>query len=583
MIKFTGYAGFILVLAYLFRFLGKVDISLIYYWQQSAPPSLMESLKIPGGICELAGARFVELLTRPFTGSIALALMVSILFFSLLVIFRQRKENPLYFTVMLAGLIPFIFMFPHYRLPAALIMSLTAGFLLSAIQSLYAFRNLIAGSLYNLLAGIVIYMVAGSAGLLVFVQVILIQKILTKRYPELLTILPVLILPLLYLPLNTSFTISRAYLISFLVSPYDDLPLIFYFCVFVPLLILPVFKGMGYILTRIFPKRSHILNISGIILVLAVLLFFSDKSINTQERQLFKIYEASFGDDWNRVLDLTAGQSRISQLVQFEVNRALYQTGRLLDSLFSYPQHYGEGGLFLEGNNSSRIAVHMSDFYFDMGYANEARHWANEAQVVLMRHPVVLKNLVLTYAAMGREDAALKYLRILERSGLFKDWCASIDEMIETNTVVEDPAINSFILNNPETDFFALTSDPTRKLMTFYSHNPDNKMAFEYLVAGYLLHHQISRVADLLPGFRHLGYEKLPRTVEEAMLIYLARAKPDKHFLADYSISKKTMEDFTDFSKLVLSGKTREEQMLNVSPYTDTYWYYFLFSSPYAS
>jgi len=128
----------------------------------------------------------------------------------------------------------------------------------------------------------------------------------------------------------------------------------------------------------------------------------------------------------------------------------------------------------LEGNISCPGAIHIRDFNMDLGFANETRHWATEAQMGFMRHPIVLQNLVISYIAMGKNDAAQKYLRVLSGSRLHREWCDQINKMIENNTIHED-------------NFFCSTTDPTRKLLDFYNCNPDNKMAFECLIASYLL------------------------------------------------------------------------------------------------
>ena len=155
--------------------------------------------------------------------------------------------------------------------------------------------------------------------------------------------------------------------------------------------------------------------------------------------------------------------------------------------------------------------------------------------------------------------------------------------MIENNSARDNQTIQSFIINNPETDFVAETKNPTRKLMTFYSTNPDNNMAFEFLIASYLLQHQIGNVLIHLPDFRIFGYEKLPRAVEEAILICLARTHSDTFPMPGYSISQETIEEFRDFSNLMVSTQSMAEGIRKVSKYRNTYWYYVLISSPYAS
>ncbi len=582
-IRISGYTGFILTLAYLFWFLRTVDLSLIYYWQQTIPLSFADYLPVPGGVSDFLGERFLEFLTRPLPGILGVALLVAIVFFSLHLLFRRVKESPLFFILLLAALIPFIMLFAHYRLPAGLVMSLATGLLLAALHSLYAPRKLVAGSLYNFITAIVVYLVAGAAGLYILLQAVIIKAVLSKRYLELVTALPLLIVPVLYLPLDLSYTLKHAYLSSFLISKYDELPHILYFSLFSPLLFLLLYAWLDYLLSRFTLKWSILISGPGIIVVMAALYFSSRAAINEQEQDAFKIYQAGFRGEWAEVIRLTSGRGQINQLVQYEVNKALYHTGQLLDNLFQYPQQYAEKGLFLEGNASIRIAIHMISFYYDMGYANEARHWANEAQIGLMRHPVVLKNMIMTYTAIGNHAAALKYLRVLSGSRLYREWCDRVRVMIENNTAGDDLAIQAFIQNDPKVDFFAQTRNPTAKLTAFYVNNPENQMAFEFLIASYLLQHKLGNVAVHLPTFRKFGYGRLPRAVEEAMLVYITRTPESKLPVAGYSVSQRSWEEFQDFSRLMSSTRDRDERIIKVSKYRNTYWYYITLSSPYAT
>ncbi|MFH0757592.1 MAG: DUF6057 family protein [Bacteroidota bacterium] len=581
--RIAGYSGFFLMLIYLFYYLKEVDGSLIYYWQQTIPLSFRDSMQFPGGLSGLLGDWFLESLTQNFRGSMGVALLVLTVFLSLQLIFRQMKKNPAYFIFMLAALIPFILLFAHYTLPAGLILSITTGFLFSAIQGFYSPRKLVFRAGYNFAGGAFIYLCAGVAGLLVLLQAIIVRYVLSKKYRELLSALPLLVIPILYLPLNLASTVKYAYLGSFLLSELNALSPVLYFSLFSPLLLLVIFISLRSLFSQFTMKRTLFFSGTGIILVIVVLVFSSKASINERERDGYKIVQAGLNKDYKRVIELTSQQHSISNLEEFEFNRALYHTGQLLEKLFCYPQPWGEKGIFLEGDISCPVAVHISDFNFDLGFVNEARHWATEAQMGLMRHPIVLKHLVISYIAVGNTEAARKYLRILSRSGLYKEWGDQVREMIENNTASEDSRIQSFISNNPRVDFFCSTSNPTRKLLDFYNSNPDNKMAFEFLIASYLLQHEVGKVVPYLSKFRQFGYEKLPRAVEEAMLIYASSPKADLQLLEGYSTSQKTLGEFRGLTGLMSGSGERAEKMLNASAYRNTYWYYLLFTSPHAS
>jgi hypothetical protein len=582
-IRLSGHIGLALILVYLIFHLKAVDLSNIYYWQQSIPVSIAEALKSPGGFSGMLGEHFLEWMTKPTAGFLGVALLVLIIFYALRLVFRQVKSSTLYYSLILAVLLPFILLFSHYRFPMGLAVSFTAALLLAGLQSLWSPSNLLIRSAYNLLAGLILYLVTGSAGLFVFIEVLVVQAILDEKYLNLTAVLPVLAVPFLYLPFNTTFTVDTAWMNSFIISKYDEIPKSYYLCLGSPLVLLLFFMGLNRLLERVSGKWQIVIS-AGVIIVIVVGLHLAARgSIIERERAGFKILQAAFNDDWEEVIQRTRENVMNNKLLQYEANRALYHTGRMLDDLFMYPQLFGEQGLFLEGPEAnSRLAVHMSDFYYDLGFANESRHWAMEAHMSMMRHPFILKRLVLSYIAIGDREAALKYLRILSRSRLYRDWHDEILKKIEDNSIMDEPDIRSFLHNNPAQDFFAATSNPTGKLKVFYVQHPDNNMAFEYLMASYLLQHKLGNIMAMMPEFRKFGYGELPRNIQEAVLIYAVRTRSRQLLLGGYGISEEIANEFKDFSRLVGSVNSREEKMAKATKYRNTYWYYIMYTSPYA-
>ena len=581
-IKLAAYSGFTLVLVYLFYFLNRVDVSLSYTWQQTIPLSFSDSLEIPGGVSALMADLILEFTTRPVWGSVLMALLIVLVFTSLKTIFRRESSNAFFYPLLIASLIPFIVLFAYYRLPFDLLCSLATALFLGMLHSFYNPRNLVVRSLVNLSAAIIVFILAGVPGLLVFLQLLIIQILHTKRFLYLVSVIPILLLPMLYLPFNLALGIKQLYLGPFLVSRYDEIPLAYYFSLLSPLLLLLGFSIRNFVFPKFGMRNSLLFSGSSLIIVIALLVYSTLTSIKENEKNGYAIIEASFNEDWAEVLQISEETSFINQLMQFEVNRALYGTGQLLDKMFFYPQEYAENGIFIEGISSSYVSVHTAAFYYDLGFVNEARHWATEAQMMLVRHPVVLKQLVMSYFAIGKEEAAMKYLRVLSGSGLYREWCDHVKTMHENNLLGDNPYIKFLRANNPDVDFFAGTRDPHRKLLMFYSSNASNKMAFEFLVAGYLLKHNLAGVLTLLPQFKKHGYETFPKAVEEALMIYVSRKGSNSSDLSDYAISRSTVEEFNDFSKLIANVDGKAERMKRVSKYKHTYWYYILFSSPYA-
>lgn len=581
--KIIGYAGLILFLGFVNFYLIRVDVSLIYYWQQTVALSFGEYLQYPGGISDLAAIHFNELSFHTFWSNGVFMALLGAIYFALHRIFRQYLSMPFHSTLLLAALSLVMLLMAHYRFPTGLLFSLLFGLFIATGYTIYRPKNIIARIAYIFLLGLLTYLVAGSAGLLVLLQICIIKILFSGKYSELLFAIPLLVLvPVFYLIFNNCYTLRMTMLSSFLISKYDEIPNLYYFSLFIPFILLVIYWGLNFLFSGIKGRKLLLFNGIGTIILLLVLPYLSIKWIDKEEKTVLQIEKASFEDDWNEVIELASGESLYNKLIQFEVNRALYHKGILLEKMFSYPQLFGEKSLFLEENFSGRIAFHASDFYFDMGYATEFRHWANESHMLLMRHPIVLKELIVSYLALGKENASLKYLGILYKSNPHKDWCDEIYSLIEEGDIQNNPLIQSFIINDPKSDFFATTARPVDKIRNFYRSNPNNNVAFEFLMASYLLKHQLEDLSKYIPDLIRFGYDKIPKAVEEAIMIYMAQNQANNIDLGAYSISRQTIEEFQDFSMTMANTRDRNSAMQSVAKYRNTYWYYVLFSSPYA-
>lgn len=576
------YAGLLVWVAWLIFYLKQVDISLIYYWQQTVPPILVESMEYPGGMARLLATWFNEGLTLPFWGSAAVFTMLSFTYLLLRRIFIPYGKITLFHPLLLAALIPFVLMLASYRLPMELSFCLFTGLMLTGLFTLYTPGNLYLKLVCIFTTGIITYLLAGPVGLIVCIQVCIIQSMQRRTYAHLMAALPLLlVIPLAYLLVNPAVTIKQAYLGSFIISKYDEIPATYFISLSIPLVLLILFQGSGRLFSKTREKRILWLEGIGLAMATGAMVFFSLGAIDREERTRLQIEQASFNDDWPKILALADEKNLQNKVAQFEVNRALFHKGLLLEELFRYPQIFGEQSIFMEQVFSGRNGTHVSDFYADLGFANESRHWANESHMIMKGHPIILKQLILSYLAMDKEDIAVKYLGILSRSSIHKGWCDQILESIKQNTLNGIPSIRAFTENNPEDDFFPSPSNPIQGLTYFNIVNPTNRAAFEFLMASNLLKHQLGPVISHIKDFQRFGYSHLPRSIEEAVMIYINQTKSTSLDLAGYNIRPETVSEFKDFTQLIATSKSRSEAKDRVAKYRQTYWYYIMYSSPY--
>ncbi|TFG38127.1 MAG: hypothetical protein E4H44_04325, partial [Candidatus Aminicenantes bacterium] len=509
--KVIGYAGLTLSVAYLFFYFKRVDLSLIYYWQQTAPLSFAEYIRVPGGFSNLLAIRFNEWLTLPFWGTVAVIVVLAVNYLLLRWLFNHYRERPFYHPLLLASMVPFVLTLASYRLPMGLTFGLVTGLAVAGIHTWVTPGNPVMKLVCTFITGIITYLLAGPVGLFVFLQIALYKIIRKGEYTGLIAAVPLLlVIPFLYLLFNQDITVKQSLLGTLIISKYDNIPAAYFICLFVPLLLMMLFFGIN----RLFSKAGHnrMLLIEGVATAVALggLFFSSFSAFDIEERSVLQIQQASFDDDWERVIALADEKLLNNKLVQFEINRALYHRGVLLEEAFRYPQIFGEEGIFMVQVFSGRNGMHVSDFYADLGFANESRHWANESHMVMMRHPILLKQLILSYLALDKQDMAVKYLGVLSRSTIHRAWCEQILESIKGNDLDGIPFLKAFKDNNPSDDFFARPSNPVQGLQYFYTVNPDNRAAFEFLMTSYMLKNQLGPVIIHIKDFKRFGYSHLP-------------------------------------------------------------------------
>jgi hypothetical protein len=108
-------------------------------------------------------------------------------------------------------------------------------------------------------------------------------------------------------------------------------------------------------------------------------------------------------------------------------------------------------------------------------------------------------------------------------------------------------------------------------------------MAFEYLMAFYLLDCDPANLIQHLGYLKTLGYQRIPRHIEEALIMYKAIAPPGTEInLNDYPPSRQTIERFTRFTRILYENRDDAEraQRLARKEFANTYWYFFRYINP---
>ena len=268
--------------------------------------------------------------------------------------------------------------------------------------------------------------------------------------------------------------------------------------------------------------------------------------------------------------------------INHDVNRALYHAGLLGDRMFAFPQKTAALTL---SESESRFSANSfdkrCDFFLDIGHVGMARRLDHEALEVSGNSPYVLKRLALTNIVKGQTEAARVFLHALSKDLIFGRWATGYLKQLDRDPELNNNALIQHIRSTTsQKDNTTVTIKADDFFGQLLQKSPGNKMAFEYMMAYYLMTRQVHKVAPHLKTFRELGYEKIPFHFEEAIAIYLASGAGIDN-LHGYTINQAAVSNVKAFDRLfVQSGGARDRQGTKAKlakDYAGRYIFYYAF------
>ncbi|MHB1034356.1 MAG: DUF6057 family protein [Pirellulales bacterium] len=234
-----------------------------------------------------------------------------------------------------------------------------------------------------------------------------------------------------------------------------------------------------------------------------------------------------------------------------DANRALYETSRLSSEMFSYPQdpaflfQVGPRGVPFKGS---------CEVLLRLGRANEAEYTGFETLEMTGEHPQVLRGLAMVFLVKQQPETARVFLGRLSRDLVHGPAAKDFLQRLEGDPLCStDRQIGFMRALMPSRDAIIRTTGTEDLLLSLLAANPQNRMAFEYLMAHYLLTRQPEKVVANLGRLADFNFRTLPEHYAEAVLIYASRTRqrPDLH---GWSIPPQTAGRFKEFLRIVQSS-----------------------------
>ncbi len=356
-------------------------------------------------------------------------------------------------------------------------------------------------------------------------------------------------------------------------------------------------QGLQNRLTAFAWWRRPILGTVTSLATLALALWLVHVIVRAPHREVrFKMVHFARMREWEEVLQ-AARQLRSSghdYFSQHLVNRALFHTRQLGDGMFAFSQD-PSSLLLLSGDvpHAPPKFWMLSEIAWELGDLNLAEQWAFERLEAVGECPDALELLALISLRKGQtltpsvleqdllassRQTARMFLRRMRKNLLHRRHAEALLEAIERMPLKGSMWPGNGLPGLRCEDRTFQTCSEELMLENLLAANPGNQMAFEYLMAYYLLSRRPDRLVQHLPRVKDFGYREIPRHYEEAILIHGAGTATEPT-IPGLSIRPETAQRFQRFAARFQAS--RNQPWLAAADlaeeFGDSYFYYHVF------
>jgi hypothetical protein len=319
--------------------------------------------------------------------------------------------------------------------------------------------------------------------------------------------------------------------------------------------------------------------IGGTVLILSIFCTGGWITFESQFTKRLMLLRAAGENDWETVLRLGKEPSIANPHTCVQVNRALWHTGQLLDSAFAYPQINSTLGLLPSKSLCVENQEAASDLFFELGLISESLHWGIEYMEIVGKTPKILDRIGVIYLLKGDIETAkvfwnkLKYTLQGKTKALNRLSAAEEKDLLE-----KDKTLRELSNSIPQVDFIVQVNLTDRELLPLLRQNPQNLMAFEYWVAYQLFEGNLGSVWNIIKQFRAREYQRIPRHVQEALVLYAYLSKLKRLDLLKPYVDPSLFGLFTKFQQTLTQQPNESSVRKELKKeFGDTYWYYLRF------
>ncbi|NQT27265.1 hypothetical protein HQ585_18065 [candidate division KSB1 bacterium] len=545
-----------------------------------------EALAYPGGLIDYISSGFMLYFVKEWIGALFLTILCLMIFILITALLQKRTLLKGFWGLPFLPCLALAMMLTNYDRPLADTMSLTLALGVFWITQQFNKKSLALRLILLFVLGCMLYYLT-PGGFLLFLVLIIISQIPTLISSPINIILIGLagafawILPTL--AYQWIFLISKKEAFLAHLPWMQNHPVMMPFILFIILL----FGSILLASIRIEPKvgkGNRILNhpvtvIAQMILIPVLTVLLVTATVNKTTRKIHEIRYLAHENRWRDVLAAMDVNAIRHVTCMTLINQALYHTNQLASNMFAYPQAWETSGLILPADIAYEYPLDHSHIVYDMGHVTEAERWAAEALVLYGQTPWVIEHQALINILQEDWAAADKYLQVMGKIGPTRERAAHyLDIVKDPERLRYEYRLQQLKALRPENNFVTSINYPQKDFEALLQQNPENKMAYEYLMAHSLLAKDFQTFAKFLPKYKDFNYHRMPRHFQEALVVYVAqKGKVD---LPGFQPDQRILQRFNEFRQV--AQQTRSYGNAGIQQlkeqFGDTYWYYLIYT-----
>jgi hypothetical protein len=313
--------------------------------------------------------------------------------------------------------------------------------------------------------------------------------------------------------------------------------------------------------------------------VFALLAFFGFRSFANFEAEQIMTYDYLVKNErWKDVIKYAEKKPPKNYLSLSMLNLSLAKTGELGNSMFKYNQH-GVNGLFLAFNREYVTALMGSEILYHLSLTNASQEYAFESMQTVpdMGQSVrVIKRLAETNLINGQYKVSEKYLGLLENTLFYRKWAKNTMTYLGNEEKINShPDWGEKRKFSVRGDYFFHIKNIEAVLNRMVKENPGNRVAFEYLMAFYMINKDLRNFVNLIPVMEKMQYKTVPVSYQEAIMYIVGLNSEDPVNDAPSYISRETKTRMMAYADIYTSRPDAETRLSE--KYAATYWYYLHF------